>query len=156
MLLRLIAIGPRQPVWVDAGFQDYARRLPPECRLELTELPLGPRGKGQDALRALSFEGDRMLKALPIDARIVALDERGRSWTSRELAERLADWMASGQDVALLMGGPDGLAPACKARATEQWALSALTLPHGLARVVVAEALYRAHSLLRSHPYHRD
>ncbi len=156
MLLRLIAVGPRQPAWVAAGFQDYARRLPPECRLELTELPLGPRGKGQDALRALSFEGDRMLKALPSDARIVALDERGRSWTSRELAERLAAWMASGQDVALLMGGPDGLAPACKARATEQWALSALTLPHGLARVVVAEALYRAHSLLRGHPYHRD
>ena len=156
MLLRLIAIGPRQPAWVDAGFEAYARRMPPECRLVLTELPLGQRGKGQDPLRALNFEGDRMLKSLPAAARVVALDERGGAWTSRQLADRLASWLASGQDVALLMGGPDGLAPACKARAAEQWSLSALTLPHGLARVVVAEALYRAYTLLHGHPYHRD
>lgn len=156
VLLRLIAIGSRQPAWVNAGFEDYARRFPPECRLELTELPSGSRGKGQDSSRALTFEGKRMLRTLPADGWVVALDERGRPWTSRELADRLAAWMALGQDVMFLIGGPDGLAPSCKNRAAELWSLSALTLPHGLARVVVAEALYRAHSLLRGHPYHRD
>lgn len=156
MRLHLIAVGPRQPAWVNTAFLDYSRRLPPECRLELTELPLGPRGKEQDAGRALDVEAQRMQRTIRPDDWVVALDERGQSWTSRMLAARLEAWMASGRDVALLMGGPDGLAPACKARAQEQWSLSSLTLPHGLARVVVAEALYRAHSLLRGHPYHRD
>jgi 23S rRNA (pseudouridine1915-N3)-methyltransferase len=156
MRLHLIAIGPRQPAWVSTAFLDYARRLPAECRLEVTELPLGPRSKEQDAGRALNAEAQRMERTIRPDDWVVALDERGQSWTSRVLAARLEAWMASGRDVALLMGGPDGLAPVCKARAHEQWSLSPLTLPHGLARVVVAEALYRAHSLLRGHPYHRD
>lgn len=156
MRLHLIAIGPRQPAWVSAAFLDYARRLPAECRLEVTELPLGPRSKEQDAGRALNAEAQRMERKIRPDDWVVALDERGQSWTSRVLAARLEAWMASGRDVALLMGGPDGLAPACKMRAHEQWSLSPLTLPHGLARVVMAEALYRAHSLLRGHPYHRD
>lgn len=156
MRLHLIAIGPRQPAWVSAAFLDYARRLPAECRLEVTELPLGPRSKEQDAGRALNAEAQRMERTIRPDDWVVALDERGQSWTSRVLAARLEAWMASGRDVALLMGGPDGLAPACKMRAHEQWSLSPLTLPHGLARVVMAEALYRAHSLLRGHPYHRD
>ena len=156
MRLHLIAIGPRQPAWVSTAFLDYARRLPAECRLEVTELPLGPRSKEQDAGRALNAEAQRMERTIRPDDWVVALDERGQSWTSRVLAARLEAWMASGRDVALLMGGPDGLAPACKMRAHEQWSLSPLTLPHGLARVVVAEALYRAHSLLRGHPYHRD
>jgi 23S rRNA (pseudouridine1915-N3)-methyltransferase len=156
MRLHLIAIGPRQPAWVGTAFLDYARRLPAECRLEVTELPLGPRSKEQDAGRALNAEAQRMERTIRPDDWVVALDERGQSWTSRVLAARLEAWMASGRDVALLMGGPDGLAPACKMRAHEQWSLSPLTLPHGLARVVMAEALYRAHSLLRGHPYHRD
>jgi 23S rRNA (pseudouridine1915-N3)-methyltransferase len=156
MRLHLIAIGPRQPAWVSTAFLDYARRLPAECRLEVTELPLGPRSKEQDAGRALNAEAQRMERTIRPDDWVVALDERGQSWTSRVLAARLEAWMASGRDVALLMGGPDGLAPACKMRAHEQWSLSPLTLPHGLARVVMAEALYRAHSLLRGHPYHRD
>lgn len=154
--MHLIAVGPRQPAWVSTAFLDYARRLPAECRLEVTELPLGPRSKEQDAGRALNAEAQRMERTIRPDDWVVALDERGQSWTSRVLAARLEAWMASGRDVALLMGGPDGLAPVCKARAHEQWSLSPLTLPHGLARVVVAEALYRAHSLLRGHPYHRD
>lgn len=156
MRLHLIAVGPRQPAWVSTAFLDYARRLPAECRLEVTELPLGPRSKEQDAGRALNAEAQRMERTIRPDDWVVALDERGQSWTSRVLAARLEAWMASGRDVALLMGGPDGLAPACKMRAHEQWSLSPLTLPHGLARVVMAEALYRAHSLLRGHPYHRD
>lgn len=156
MRLHLIAIGPRQPAWVSTAFLDYARRLPAECRLEVTELPLGPRSKEQDAGRALNAEAQRMERTIRPDDWVVALDERGQAWTSRQLAARLEAWMASGRDVALLMGGPDGLAPACKMRAHEQWSLSPLTLPHGLARVVMAEALYRAHSLLRGHPYHRD
>lgn len=156
MRLHLIAVGPRQPAWVSTAFLDYARRLPAECRLEVTELPLGPRSKEQDAGRALNAEAQRMERTIRPDDWVVALDERGQAWTSRVLAARLEAWMASGRDVALLMGGPDGLAPACKMRAHEQWSLSPLTLPHGLARVVMAEALYRAHSLLRGHPYHRD
>ncbi|MDY6955908.1 MAG: 23S rRNA (pseudouridine(1915)-N(3))-methyltransferase RlmH [Pseudomonadota bacterium] len=156
MQLRLIAVGPRQPEWVNTAFCEYSRRFPGECRLELTELALGPRGKGRDPQHALAVESERMIKVIPSHAWVVALDERGTAWTSRELARRLEGWMNSGQDVALLMGGPDGLSAACKAHAREQWSLSALTLPHGLARVVVAEALYRAHSLLKGHPYHRD
>ena len=156
MRLHLIAIGPRQPAWVSTAFLDFASRLPAECRLVVTELPLGPRSNEQDAGRALNAEAQRMERTIRPDDWVVALDERGQSWTSRVLAARLEAWMASGRDVALLMGGPDGLAPACKMRAHEQWSLSPLTLPHGLARVVMAEALYRAHSLLRGHPYHRD
>jgi 23S rRNA (pseudouridine1915-N3)-methyltransferase len=122
----------------------------------LTEVALGRRGKSAALPRLLEQEGRLMLAAVPKGARVVALDETGRALTTADLAKRLQHWMASGGPVALLIGGPDGLAPACLDRADEKWSVSPLTLPHGLARIVVAEAVYRAWSLLEHHPYHRD
>jgi 23S rRNA (pseudouridine1915-N3)-methyltransferase len=153
--IQLIGAGTRLPHWVDEGYQEYTKRLPPECRLQLVEIPLGRRGKGLDPARALLEEGERMLQAVPAGARLVALDVRGQSWSTAELSRRLGDWLAEGRDLALLVGGPDGLAEACLARAEGRWSLSPLTFPHAMVRVILAEQLYRAWSLLQSHPYHR-
>lgn len=155
MRLRLLSPAGRAPTWVEEGFADYARRLPRDCRLELEELPLGRRGKGIPPARAIEEERDRLLARLDADELVVALDERGKAPDSTGLAEWLSAWMAEGRDVALLMGGPDGLHPDCLQRASQRWSLSPLTLPHGLVRVVVAEQIYRAWSILQGHPYHR-
>ena len=155
MRLRLIAAGTRMPGWVDEGFREYAGRMPRECRLELKEIPLGKRGKGADPARAVAEEGRRMLSAAEGSAR-VCLDVRGRAVDTPALARRLQGWMGDGRDVALLVGGPDGLDPACLEGADWRWSLSPLTLPHALVRVLVAEQLYRAWSILAGHPYHRD
>ncbi len=155
MKLRLLAVGTRMPVWVEAGFADYAARFPPECRLELKEIPAGRRGKARDPRRAVTEEGARLRAALPKRAHVVALDERGQSWSTAQLARELAGWLRNGQDAAFLIGGPDGLAADLLARAQQRWSLSPLTLPHALVRVLVAEQLYRAWSVLKNHPYHR-
>lgn len=155
MRIHLLAVGKRMPPWVSAGFDDYARRLPPECRLQLAEIAPGRRGKGQDPARAVADEGRHMLALVPNGAHVVALDERGEPWSSTDLAARLGDWLAHAPDVCLLVGGPDGLAPGCRAAAHATWSLSRLTLPHALVRVVLAEQLYRAWSILKNHPYHR-
>ncbi len=146
MRLVLVAAGQRPPAWVAEGFRDYARRLPAHCRLELVEVPL--RGRPEQDRR-------RLLAAAPAGARRVALDPAGSPWSTEELAARLEAWRAGGRDVALLVGGPEGLGPELRAAAEERWSLSPLTLPHMLVRVVVAEALYRAWTLLAGHPYHR-
>ena len=143
------------PPWVRSGFEDYAGRLPRRCPLELVEVPLTPRGR-RPLAQCLAREGARMVAAIPPRAAVIALDERGQPWTTRELADRLAAWLGAGSDLALLVGGPDGLAPAALAATRERWSLSPLTLPHGLVRVLVAEALYRAWSVLDRHPYHRE
>lgn len=156
MRIRLIAIGTRTPEWVQAGFADYTRRLKGALRFELLELPAGRRSGAAAPARAIADEGQRMLAALSADERVVALDERGAQRTTRELAQWLGGCMQHGQDVALLVGGPDGFAPAVLARARERWSLSQLTLPHAMVRVIVVEQLYRAHSLLNNHPYHRE
>ncbi len=143
------------PAWVQAGYQEYARRLPPECALQLTEIPLGQRRKGGDPRRAVQEEGARMLKALPKGGRIIALEVGGCAWSTEALARALEGWLGEGSPVALLVGGPDGLSEECLARAGQRWSLSPLTLPHPLVRVVVAEQLYRAWSILRHLPYHR-
>ncbi len=143
------------PAWVQQGYEEYQRRLPSECRLRLVEVPAGKRGKGADVNRILVQEGERSLAAVPKGARVVALDEHGRGWDSQGLAMRLDFWLRDGRDIALLVGGPEGLAPACRQAADETWSLSPLTLPHPLVRIVVAEALYRAWSILSHHPYHR-
>jgi 23S rRNA (pseudouridine1915-N3)-methyltransferase len=155
MRITLISVSSKQPDWVRDGFDEYARRLRGPLALSLTEIPLPKRTASAALERLIAVEGERMLAAVPAGAHVVALEESGRSWRTAELAVRLKAWMAQGQPVALLVGGPDGLAPACLERARERWSLSPLTLPHGLVRIVVAEALYRAHSLLRGHPYHR-
>ncbi len=155
MRLNIIAVGNRMPAWVNAGFADYAARFPPELKLELAEIPTGARSKSRDTKAAIAEEGRRQLAALPKNAHVIALDERGVAWTSALLAKNLAGWMQGGRSVALLVGGPDGLAANCLERADARWSLSPLTLPHGLVRVLVAEQLYRAWSILKGHPYHR-
>jgi 23S rRNA (pseudouridine1915-N3)-methyltransferase len=156
MRIHLLAVGRRMPAWVNDGFVEFARRLPPECRLELKEIAPGRRGKGVDSARAMTDEADALEEALPKGALVIALDEKGKSWTSVQLAQQLGRWMQDGRDVALLVGGPDGLAPSIKSKAVQSWSLSPLTLPHALVRVLVAEQLYRAWSILRNHPYHRE
>lgn len=155
MHLHLIAVGTRMDAWVTTAYDEYARRLPPAFALRLVEIPAEKATKGSSVERRIAAEGERQLAALPAGARTVTLDERGREWNTRQFADRLAQWQADGRDVALLVGGADGLAPACCERAEERWALSRLTLPHPLVRVVVAEQIYRAWSLLNNHPYHR-
>ncbi|MDX1594381.1 MAG: 23S rRNA (pseudouridine(1915)-N(3))-methyltransferase RlmH [Gammaproteobacteria bacterium] len=157
MRIRLIAIGQKMPPWVAAGWETFAGRLPRECALELVELPAGRRGgrKG-DPIRARREEGERIAGAVADGTRVVALEVGGRSWDTPGLARRLEAWRADGRDVALLVGGPDGLDPRCLERAEERWSLSPLTFPHMLVRVIVAEQIYRAWSLLNNHPYHRE
>ena len=154
--LSLIAASNRQPEWVDDGAADYAKRLRGRCTLEIKTVPLARRTPTSPVERAIHEEGERMLALVPQGAHVVALLEAGKPWSTKELARKLEGWMQVGAPVSLLVGGPDGLSPDCVARANERWSLSSLTLPHGLVRVVVAEALYRAWSLLENHPYHRE
>ena len=143
------------PDWVEKGYAEYAGRLPRECALHLLEIPAGKRGSHGDLARIVRAEGERLLAAVPTGSHLIALDERGQEWNTVELAEQLSGWLQEGRDVSLLIGGPDGLDAACRERAERRWSLSRLTLPHPLVRVIVAEQLYRAWSLLRNHPYHR-
>jgi 23S rRNA (pseudouridine1915-N3)-methyltransferase len=151
----LIAVGNRMPAWIGAGYEEYAARLPAECSLKLIEIAPVKRGKGADLARIARTEADRMLAAIPKACRTVALDMRGKMWDTEELAGQFQDWMHDGRDVALLIGGPEGLDSRCRDIADQVWSLSPLTLPHPLVRVVVAEQLYRAWSILKHHPYHR-
>jgi len=150
----VVAIGHRMPAWVDSGFAEYAGRMPREARIELAALK--PAQRGGPVKRVLEAEGERILSALPAGCVKVALDERGTLVDTMALARRMARWRESGRNVAFIVGGADGLAESVKASADFVWSLSALTLPHGLARVVLAEQLYRAHSILHNHPYHRE
>jgi 23S rRNA (pseudouridine1915-N3)-methyltransferase len=156
MRLRVIALGQRMPAWVRAAWAEYAGRLPKEFSLELVELKAEARDQGRPISRVLALEGERVRREWAGDWVRVALDERGRHWTSRELAARLAEWRGGARPVAFAIGSADGLDPAIKAHADSMWALSALTLPHGLVRVILAEQIYRAVSLLSGHPYHRE
>jgi 23S rRNA (pseudouridine1915-N3)-methyltransferase len=153
--LQLIAASNRQPNWVHGGYAEYADRLRGRCALELKVLPLARRTASSTPERALADEGARMVRAIPAGAHVVALAQVGKPLSTKELAAKLERWSELALPVALLIGGPDGLGPEALARAAERWSLSPLTLPHGLARIVVAEALYRAWSLLQNHPYHR-
>lgn len=151
----LISVGERMPRWVAEGFAEYAKRLSHEIPLTLTEIPLGNRGKSRDPARAISDEGKAVLAAIPRGTHIVALDNRGKLWSSEQLAQELSQWRIQSRDVVFLIGGPDGHAPEVLAKAHQTWSLGALTLPHMLVRLVVAEQLYRAASILLGHPYHR-
>jgi 23S rRNA (pseudouridine1915-N3)-methyltransferase len=154
--IHLLAVGTRRPRWERDGFEEYARRMPRECTLVLHEIPLGKRGAGASSAAAVAREGERMLERIPRGSHVIALDETGTAMTTRQLSTRLAVWMQGGRDLCLLVGGPDGLSAQCQQAAESSWSLSPLTLPHGMVRILVAEALYRALSLLRGHPYHRD
>jgi 23S rRNA (pseudouridine1915-N3)-methyltransferase len=154
MQLRVIAAGTRLPAWVNAGFEDYAARLRGDYRLDLTEIPLGDRS-GADTRRAIEAEGKRMLAAAGERCYLVALQVGGKSLSTAQLAHWLSERARDGDQPVFCIGGPDGLAPDVDARARLRWSLSGLTLPHALARVVVAEALYRAVSVIKGLPYHR-
>lgn len=155
MEIQFIAVGERMPTWVQAGYDDYAKRLPREVRLTLREVSLAKRAKTGHAAQWREQEGERMLAATAPSDHIVALDLGGQLWNTDQLAGALGRWMAAGSRISLLCGGPDGLSAQCLARAREAWCLSPLTFPHPLVRVIVAEQLYRAWSILQNHPYHR-
>jgi 23S rRNA (pseudouridine1915-N3)-methyltransferase len=156
MHIHLIAVGTRMPSWISQGYEDYARRLPRECSLRLVEIPPGRRSRTQSAAPAVEEESRRMLAAIPERSLVVALDVGGSAWDTPGLAARLQEWLQSGRDIVLLVGGPDGLSGDCLRRADLRWSLSALTLPHALVRVVLAEQLYRAWTIISGHPYHRS
>lgn len=155
MRIRIVAVGTRLPGWQQEGFQDYARRLPKECAMELVEIPAARRGKSTPALQAIEKESERMLAALGKNDYVIALDQPGSQYTTEDLAGLLETWLGQGRDIAMLIGGADGLSDACRTRADLRWSLSDLTLPHGLVRVLAAEQVYRAWSIVRGHPYHR-
>ena len=138
---------PRLPKWVDDGFYEYQRRFPSDMPFDLVEIPAGKRGKNADIARILQKEGEAMLAAVPKGNRIITLDIPGKRWDTGQLASQLDAWKLDGRDVSILIGGPEGLAPACKAAADQSWSLSPLTLPHPMVRVIMAESLYRALSV---------
>lgn len=156
MRLLLASVGQKPPAWAEAAYDDFAKRFPPELRLELKAVKAEPRTTGKTAAQLMAAEALRLEAAVPKGARRVVLDERGTRLTTVQLAERLRFWLGDGRDVALLVGGPDGLDPALKATADETLRLSDLTLPHAFVRVLLAEALYRAWSVTTNHPYHRE
>lgn len=143
------------PDWVEAGCHEYLKRLPSELNVEIIELPLGQRGKGADINRAIQREGESMLKAIGEHDHVIALDVLGKAWSTEQLADKLQQWQLSGDNFSLLIGGPDGLSKECLQRANSKWSLSALTLPHPLVRILLAEQLYRAGTINSGHPYHR-
>jgi len=155
MRIQLLAVGSKMPAWVETGFDEYRKRLPAECELVLREIPLSKRGKSTDVVRAIEREGEQMLSHVGSDTHVVALEVDGKTWSTEQLAQQLARWQMHARGVALLVGGPEGLAQCARARAVERWSLSPLTLPHPLVRVVIAEQLYRAWSINNNHPYHR-
>jgi 23S rRNA (pseudouridine1915-N3)-methyltransferase len=152
----IVSVGHKMPAWIEEGYNDYARRMPPEIRVELVELKPEDRGAGRPVEKARAAEGARILDALPKGATLVALDERGKAVSTQGLSVMLSEWMRDGSHPVFVIGGADGLDAAVKERADKMISLSALTLPHALVRVVLAEQLYRAWSILARHPYHRE
>ncbi|MCA3182790.1 MULTISPECIES: 23S rRNA (pseudouridine(1915)-N(3))-methyltransferase RlmH [unclassified Cupriavidus] len=158
MQLVIVAVGHKMPAWIESGFAEYTKRMPPELRIELREVKPEARSSSNNAATVMQREAVRIeavLGSLSKQLRIVALDERGKDWTTVQLADQLTGWQREGGDVAFLIGGADGLDPALKARAQTLVRLSSLTLPHGMVRVLLAEQLYRAWSVTQNHPYHR-
>lgn len=156
MKLWVVAVGQRMPAWADTAWTDFAKRFPPDLRLELKEVKAHPRSGGATAEQCTAAEATRLEAAVPKGCRRVILDERGERLDTLALAQRLRTWLPQGRDVALLIGGPDGLHPGLKASADDTWRLSDLTLPHAFVRVMLAEALYRAWTVTVGHPYHRE
>lgn len=155
MKLLVIAVGQRMPAWVEQAWHDYARRLPADCSLELKEIKPEPRTSGKTAAQMMAAEARRIEAAIPAHALVIGLDERGRDLTTMDLAQELRDWRSGGQDVVFIVGGPDGLDAGLKRNCGKLLRLSSLTLPHPMARIVLAEQLYRAWAIMSNHPYHR-
>lgn len=155
MKINLIAVGKNMPDWVSTAFNEYSKRLPAQCALNLIEIPMPKRGKNIAISKAMQKESELMLAAIPQNSLVICLEVSGKAWSTENLSANLKDWLGSGYDISLLVGGPDGLHPDCIAKAKQSWSLSALTLPHPLVRVILAEQIYRAWSILQGHPYHR-
>ncbi len=155
MRIKLLAVGTRMPAWVEEGIAEYRKRLPAEFSLEIQEISLAKRGKNADIRRARQQEAEALLKAVPKDDVLVALDVEGRAISTEMLAQKLNEWHMDGRNLSLLIGGPDGLDESCLKQSQQRWSLSAMTLPHPLVRVLLAEQVYRAWSILQGHPYHR-
>jgi len=155
MQILLLAVGTKMPAWVTQGYKEYEQRMPASCSLQLKEITAEKRTKNSNVKAIQEKEAAKIKQAIPNSSRVVALDVSGQSWSTEKLANRLEDWMMGGQDIALLVGGPDGLTHELLSLADEKWSLSTLTFPHPLVRVIVAEQLYRAYSVTQNHPYHR-
>ena len=156
MHIRLIAVGDRQPGWVDDAFDNYSARFPREWKFRIDRIATARRSKNNKTQNAIDAECEQILSRIKTNEQVILLDERGKQLTSQTLATRLIDWQADGRDLCFVIGGPDGVADGCRQRADTSWSLSDLTLPHGLARVLFAEQMYRAWSLQAGHPYHRE
>lgn len=156
MKLLVVSVGHKMPAWITTGFNEYAKRMPREARIELLEIKPEPRSTGKTTAQIMEQESQRILAAIPQNCLRIALDERGMQPTTKQLAALMQDWMRQGSNVAFIIGGADGLHETIKQSARQLMALSALTLPHAFVRVLLAEQLYRAHSLMHNHPYHRE
>ena len=156
MKLIIVAVGHKMPDWITTAFNEYAKRMPREAKLELLEIKPEPRSAGKTTAQIMEAEARRILAVLPKNCRHIALDEHGAQHTTRQFAAHMQDWMSAGQDVAFIIGGADGLHESVKQIAHQLLAMSTFTLPHALVRVLLAEQLYRAHSLMHNHPYHRE
>jgi len=156
MVIHFIVVGQKMPKWVLEGYGEYAKRLPKSCSMKLVELPMAIRGKTSSVEKNKQQEAKRIESAIPKGAKIIVLDEHGKQTTTLQFSEKLKEWLGSGQDIALIVGGPDGLLTELLQKAEWKWGLSKLTLPHPMVRIVVAEQVYRAWSILQSHPYHRE
>lgn len=155
MRIRIIAVGTKMPDWVETGYAEYAKRMPRDVTVEMVELPLAQRGKNTDIAKAMEKEGETIVASIGKGEQVIALEVKGKPWSTEQLAEQLAGWKMSGSNYCLLIGGPDGLAPEVSAMASIKWSLSPLTLPHPLVRILVIEQLYRACTILQNHPYHK-
>jgi 23S rRNA (pseudouridine1915-N3)-methyltransferase len=156
MKLLILAVGHKMPSWITEGFNEYTKRMPREAKIELLEIKPEPRTTGKSVVQIMEAEAQRIRAALPQDVLRIVLDERGSHWTTKQLAQQMQEWMGGGRDVAFIIGGADGLHESIRGSANQLLALSAMVLPHGMVRVLLAEQLYRAHSLLHNHPYHRE
>ena len=155
MIIHVIAVGTKMPTWVNQGVDEYVRRMPNECQIKFVELPLGQRVKSKNIKQAMQQEEKSILEAIPSNAYVIAMEVKAKIWSTEKLSEKMQDWMSLGKDIALLIGGPDGMTQTCISKANEKWSLSSLTLPHPIVRIVVAEQLYRALMIIKKHPYHK-
>lgn len=155
MIIHILAVGTKMPSWVTQGVDEYLRRMPSECQVKIVELPLGQRVKSKNIKQAMLQEEKSILAAIPNNALVIAMEVKAKIWSTELLSEKMQDWMQSGKDVALLVGGPDGMTQTCINKAVDKWSLSNLTLPHPLVRIVLAEQLYRGLMVIKNHPYHK-
>jgi len=156
MKVHLIAVGKKMPEWINAGYAEFSKRMPPELQINLIEITPSTRNKSTPIEKNIKEEGERIQSAIPANSKLIVLDEKGKNFSSIDLSRKIEGWLPMGQDISLVIGGADGIDPEIKQQADEKWSLSSFTLPHALVRVVVVEQLYRAWSILKGHPYHRE